>query len=109
MAASSPRLTPFPVGTNTVTSTATNSAGTNACSFTVTVLAGPAPQLKIVSSGTNTVISWPTNYPCYNLQFVPVLSGTNWSNYVGAIGTNAGNFVVTNNPAISNRFFRLSN
>lgn len=99
----------FPVGTNTVTSTATNSVGTNTCNFTVTVLAGPAPQLQIVSSGTNTLISWPTNYPCYTLQFVANLPANNWSNYVGAIGTNAGNCVVTNNPAIPTRFFRLSN
>jgi hypothetical protein len=100
--------TAFPIGTNTVISTATNSFGTNTCSFTVTVLAGAAPQLNIVQQGTNVIVSWPTNFSCYTLQFASTLSSNNWNNYSGPFTTNSGDFIVTNGISITNGFFRLS-
>lgn len=69
----------FPIGTNHVTSTATNVVGTNSCSFTVKVAAGAAPQLSIVRSGTNVVVSWTNLFPCYTLQFARLLASNTWS------------------------------
>ena len=98
----------FPIGTNVVTSTATNAAGTNSCSFTVKVAAGAAPQLNIVRSGTNVVVSWTNSYPCYSLQFAPALAGNSWSTYPGPFATNGGRIFATNSAAFTNRYFRLS-
>jgi predicted outer membrane repeat protein len=98
----------FPLGTNLVNVTAVNSIGTNTCSFNVVVLAGAAPQLHIVRTGTNAVVSWPTNFPCYTLQFASGLAGNAWSNYSGPFATNSGNIIVTNGVAGTNRFFRLT-
>lgn len=98
----------FPIGTNIVTSTATNVAGTNSCSFTVKVFAGTAPQLSILRSSTNVVVSWSNSFPCYALQFAPVLAGNSWSMYPGPFATNNGKIFVTNSSPFTNRFFRLS-
>jgi len=78
----------FPLGTNLVTVTATNSAGTNTCSFTVTVLKGPLPVMTIkpfqyvfayyltnkqgqvlaVSNFVSAQMSWPAGASCFLLQ-----------------------------------------
>lgn len=50
----------FPVGTTTVTSTATNSAGVADCSFTVTVNDTEAPVIANLS--TNPCLLWPPNH-----------------------------------------------
>ena len=98
----------FPLGTNTITSTATNVAGTNTCNFKVVVVAGPAPQLTIVRSLTNAVVSWPTNYNCYTLQFAPALSSnTTWAAHPGPFTTSGGKIYATNGVGGTNRFFRL--
>ena len=47
----------------------------------VIVCAGAGPQLRIVRSGTNDVVSWPTNFPCYTLQFASALTSNLWNNY----------------------------
>lgn len=98
----------FPIGTNTVTSTATNAVGTNSCTFKVTVVAGAAPQLAIVRTGTNVVVSWTNSFPWYALQFAPVLASNSWSTYPGPFATNSGKIFVTNSAPFTNRFFRLS-
>ena len=99
----------FPLGTNTVTVTARDTAGNmNFCTFKVTVVAGTAPQLSIVRSGTNVVVSWTNVYGCYALQTAPVLSSNSWSFYPGPFTTNSGKIFVTNSAAITNRFYRLS-
>ncbi len=100
--------TTFPLGTNTVTCVATNIVGTNSSSFTVTVLAGAAPQLTVIKSGAKIIVSWPTNFSCYNLQTSSVLASNNWQTYAGAFGTNGGSFFVTNGISTTNAFFRLS-
>jgi predicted outer membrane repeat protein len=97
----------FPIGTNTVTSTATNVAGTNICAFKVTVAAGAAPQLSILRSSTNVVVSWTNSFPCYALQYAPVLASNSWSAYPGPFATNSGKIFVTNTAPFTNRFFRL--
>ena len=99
----------FPLGTNTVTVTARDTAGnTNFCTFKVTVVAGAAPQLSIVRSGTNVVVSWTNLFPCYALQTAPLLASNSWSLYPGPFATNSGNIFVTNSAALTNRFYRLS-
>ena len=99
----------FPLGTNTVTVTARDTAGnTNFCTFKVIVQPGAAPQLKIVPTGSNVVVSWSNAFPCYTLQFAPTLSSNSWSSYLGPFTTNGGNIYVTNSAAFTNRFFRLS-
>ena len=98
----------FAVGTNTVTLTARDTAGnTNFCTFKVIVLPGAAPQLSIVRSGTNVVVSWTNLFPCYTLQFAPVLASNSWSTYPGPFTTNSGKIFVTNTAPFTNRFFRL--
>lgn len=97
----------FPVGTSTVTSTATNSGGTNTCSFNVIVTATAAPQLAIVRTGTNVVVSWSNIYPCYTFEFAPVLASNTWGTYAGPFVTNNGKIFVTNSAPFTNRFFRL--
>lgn len=101
----------FPIGTNTVSVTATNGTTPNAsCSFTVTVLPG-APPLNILQLGTNVVLSWPVSFSCYSLQITPALlppASNTWSVYPGPFATNAGNIYVTNALSSTNRFFRLS-
>ena len=100
---------PFSVGTNTVTLTARDTAGnTNFCTFKVIVLAGAAPQLSVLRSGTNVVVSWTNLFPCYTLQFTPVLLTNAWSTYPGPFSTNAGKIFVTNSAPFTNRFFRLT-
>jgi len=98
----------FPLGTNTVTVAARDTAGnTNFCTFNVIVLPGAAPQVNIVRAGTNVVVSWSNSFPCYTLQFAPALTSNSWSTYLGPFITNGGNVYVTNSAAFTNRFFRL--
>ena len=97
----------FPVGTNVVTCTATNPVGTNQCSFTVIVSPGAAPQLQIARQGTNVVIFWPTNFPCYVLQSAPAVSSKSWSVYTAEFVTVGTNVFATNALTATNRFFRL--
>ena len=100
----------FPVGTNLVKALAQDGAGnSNTCSFTVTVLGGAPPQLRMALHGTNAVVSWPAIFPCYKLQSSPVLLTTDlWTNYTGTLTTNAGSVYVTNGLTRSNRFYRLA-
>jgi hypothetical protein len=97
----------FPIGTNIVTSIATNAAGTNTCNFNVIVAPGDAPQLDILRTGTNVVVSWTNAYPCYTFQFSSLLLSNSWSTYAGPFATNNGKIVVTNSAPFTNRFFRL--
>ena len=103
----------FPMGTNTVTLAARDTAGnTNFCTFKVIVLPGATPQLTPVPSGTNVVLSWPSAFTCYALQYTPALlppPATNvWTLHPGPFTTNAGSIYVTNSIGTTNRFFRLS-
>src|SRR5205814_8878083 len=91
--ANPPSGSAFPVGTNVVTVTASDSAhNTNTCIFTVTVLAGTPPKLTVAHSTTNAVLSWPASYTCYNLQYTPKLilpvSSNVWTLYSGPRTTN---------------------
>jgi len=99
----------FPLGTNTVTLTARDTAGnTNFCTFKVIVLPGAAPQLNMLHTGTNVVVSWTNLFPCYTLQFAPDVASNIWSIYPGPFATNGGIIYVTNSAPFTNRYFRLS-
>jgi hypothetical protein len=98
----------FPLGTNTVTLSARDTAGnTNFCTFKVVVNHGAAPQLDILRNKTNVIVSWSNVFPCYVLQYTPSLA-SNWSAYPGPFVTNGGKIYVTNTTPFTNRFFRLS-
>ena len=97
----------FPIGINSVTSTATNVAGTDSCSFNVTVAAGDAPQLNILHDSTNVVVSWSDSFSCYTFEFALLLSSNSWSTYPGPYAMNNGKIFVTNSAPFTNRFFRL--
>ncbi len=99
----------FPVGTNTVTLTARDTAGnTSFCTFKVTVVVGTPPSLTVLNSGTNITVAWSNIFGCYSLQSASTLASNAWVNFAGPIGNTGGNFVVTNNFSASNRFFRLT-
>ena len=100
--------TTFPLGSNVVTCTATNSVGTNSGNFTVTVLPGAEPRLNVVESGGKVFVSWPTNFNCYSLEVASALASNQWHAFSGFVGTNAGDFIVTNRISVTNAFFRLA-
>ena len=111
--ASPPSGSAFPVGNTSVNVTVTDASGnTNTCSFLVTVLAGPSPELKILRNGNqNLVLSWPASNGCYQLQSVSTFvnpSALNaWQTYSGPLTTNGGFVHATNNAANGNQFYRL--
>lgn len=68
------------------------------------------PQLAIGSSGTNVIVTWPTNYPGFTLQSVtnPVPTAV-WSNVSpGPVVVN-GLDTVTNGASGAKKFYRLIN
>jgi hypothetical protein len=108
-----PSGTAFSVGNTSVAVTAMDPSGnTNTCSFLVTVLAGPAPGLKILrASNQNVVLAWPASNACYQLEyatsFVNPPASNAWLTYSGPSTTNGGFVLVTNSAAIGNQFYRL--
>ncbi len=81
--------------------------------FRLTVLPEP-PQLAIISSGANVILTWPTNvagfdYTGYTLQSTTNLgSAAVWStNSPGPVVVN-GQFTVTNPISGTQQFYRLS-
>jgi hypothetical protein len=111
LSASPPSGSAFSVGTNIVNVTASDSAGnSNFCSFTVTVLAGSAPQLAIRRlSNAAVVLSWPATNGCYQLQSTPSFSVDSnvWTTFSGPLATNGGVIYATNSAPGSNTFYRL--
>jgi hypothetical protein len=103
----------FAVGDTTVRVTATDESGnTNACSFLVTVLAGPAPKLTIFQgNGQNVILSWPASNGCYQLQYVSSFTNppasNEWLTYSGSLITNGGFVRVTNSAAGDGQYYRL--
>jgi len=106
---SSPRA--FPLGTSTVSVTASNVAGQAGCAFNVTVQPATNPALSVIRTSTNVVLSWSTNLPCVTLQSTPRLLSPSsldvWTTYGGPFATNGGFIWATNSAASSNTFYRL--
>jgi uncharacterized repeat protein (TIGR03803 family) len=71
-----------------------------------------APQLTIIPSGANVVLTWPTNfvgfdYTGFTLQSTTNLFPTAWSPVAQAAATNAGQISVTVPTSDGSEFFRL--
>jgi hypothetical protein len=68
----------------------------------------PSPTLNVVRSGTNLVLSWPTNgFPGFKLQTNVNILAAVWSNDTHAIGVTNGTFRVTIPVATNTTFYRL--
>jgi hypothetical protein len=67
----------------------------------------PRPALRIARSGSSAVVAWPTNRSDYFLERAPGLSATSWNLDTSPRSIVGSEFMVTNSPALSNRFFRL--
>ena len=87
----------------------TASEGGSAGNGTVFSLAMPLPQLTIVRSGTNVILTWPTNFAAFTLQATTNLASTIiWSNVSPASVVVSGQNTVTNSISSANKFYRLS-
>jgi hypothetical protein len=74
---------------------------------------GPLPQLTITRSGTNVILTWPTNmegfsYAGYTLQFTTNLSTAAWSTNLPAPVVVNGFYTVTNPISGTHKFYQLS-
>lgn len=68
----------------------------------------PRPALRIAQANNNTaVIAWSTNANNYVLEAAGALPAANWNAETSVRAVLAGDFTVTNSPAVTNRFFRL--
>ncbi len=74
---------------------------------TVFSLSLPPPQLTIIRSAANVVLSWPTNFHGLTLQSTTNLLSTNWLSVPDTPAIAGNQFCVTNNPAGSALFYRL--
>ena len=79
---------------------------------TVFRLSLPLPQLTINPSGTNVILTWPTNgiginYSGFTLQYINNLSSGSWSNITSGITTIGTNYLFTNSVNSNASFFRL--
>src|SRR6266568_270117 len=111
-------LGPYPIGTNHVTLTVTDSHGaSNSCSAFVIVLdptpvfsiSLPPPQLTIIPSGANVILTWPTNASGLTLQSTTnLVSPAVWSTCSSAPVVIGGQNVVINPISGPQRFYRLS-
>ncbi len=68
----------------------------------------PLPQLSIVLSRTNVILSWPTNAAGLTLQFTTNLLPAAWSTNLPAPTIINGQYTATNTISGTNRFYRLS-
>jgi len=64
--------------------------------------------LAIIPSGTNVLVSWPTNLTGYALYSTTNLAPAVWSIVSQRPGIVAGQYVVTNGHSASHMFYRLS-
>ncbi|MBI3852783.1 MAG: SBBP repeat-containing protein [Verrucomicrobia bacterium] len=72
-------------------------------------LDGP-PRLNVARTGTQFVLSWPTNQVGFQLESVPSLSASNiWSAVTNLPVLVGDQNVVSNNISVGNRFYRLKN
>jgi len=65
-----------------------------------------SPTLQITRLTRSAVLSWPNNYPGFQLQTTTNLS-TQWSLATNSIFVNGVSFVTTNQLGLSSQFFRL--
>lgn len=95
-----------------VTATATDAAG-NTSEFSADVGVTDGPQsvsLTITNSGSDVIVAWPAAASAFALELTGTLNSTSqWQTVSSGITTTGEwkQFVVTNAPANTNRFFRL--
>jgi len=66
------------------------------------------PQLAITLSGTNAILTWPTNFPTFGLEFATKLaSPTVWQTNPSAPPIIGGLNVVTNPITSKRQYYRL--
>jgi len=106
-------------GNEVTTTEFTNSAGLPPGAYSLVVVANGfasdpvnfaiQPSLSIFSSGTNVVLSWPTNAVGFKLQFArKLISPAIWNTNLPLPVVVGGQNVVTNQMSGSQMFFRLS-
>jgi len=82
LSSSPPSGSTFPIGTTTVTTTASDNCGDSTnCSFSITVTPQnvPASALSIGITGNQLLLSWPSNLAGYLLESSPDLLSPAWS------------------------------
>jgi len=85
----------------------TNDNGT-VFSLSVGSVIGPAPDLAIVSSGSNVILTWPTSASSYTLESTANLNPPAvWSTNLPTPAILSGQYTVTNPISGSQNFFRL--
>jgi len=67
------------------------------------------PLLSISQSGTNVILSWPTNATGFNLEYATNLNSPSWNTNLPAPVVISTNNVVTNGISSTQRYFRLVN
>jgi len=87
-------------GSATVDPTFTLAANYVAAGYSLVYSSGISPQLTIIASGTNVIVTWPTNETGFTLQSSTSLVSPVWSSV-------SGQFAVTNHISGSQQFFRL--
>jgi len=65
------------------------------------------PTLKATLTGSNLVLSWPTNLPGFRLEATPGFNEPNWSPVAPAPTSSGSDYFVTNAIGTSNRLYRL--
>jgi hypothetical protein len=105
-------------GNEVTTTEFTNSAGLPPGNYSLVVVANGfssdpgnftiQPSLSIYSSGTNVVLSWPTNAVGFKLEFATNLVSTAWNTNLTLPVVVNGQNVMTNQKSGSQMFFRLS-
>jgi len=98
----------FPVGSTSVTCTATDQSGNQGrCSFAVTVVEPPLA-LQIERAGTNIIVSWPVTCSTYALEQAANLNPViNWVPASGSLSIVSGRYRVTAPNNGTMLFYRL--
>ena len=67
-----------------------------------------SPQLVMVSTGSNVILTWPTNTAGFRVQSTTNLTSLSWSTNLPSSTVVGGQFTLTNPIAGQQRFFRLA-
>jgi hypothetical protein len=98
----------FPVGSTSVTCTATDQSGNQGrCSFAVTVVEPPV-SLQIERAGTNIIVSWPVTCSTWVLEQAANLNPViNWVPATGSLSVVSGRYRLTTPNNGTMLFYRL--
>jgi hypothetical protein len=104
--------TGFASGAYVLTAVATDnlSATTTSAPVSLSVTLPPAPvlsALQIVQSGTNLLLSWPTNFTTLSLEFATNLASPDWQIVTNACVLSSNQYCATVPNAAQPRYFQL--